>query len=315
MKYYFAPMEGIGRYIYRNAYHAYFYPMDKYFTPFLSPNQNKTLKTRDMQDALPENNSSGYIVPQILTSHAEDFIEMARRLEQLGYGEVNLNLGCPSPTVVTKGKGAGFLARPEELDRFLDRIFQGLEMKISVKTRLGKENPEEFRKLLDIYNRYPLEELIVHPRMLTDYYNNKPNYDMFEVALRESENPLCYNGDIFTAADFETLKLRFPENDTIMLGRGILRNPMLPEELTGVKQQDKIRLRKFHDAIYHKYNEILPGGHTVLFKMKEIWFHMIDLFEDASVYGKKIKKAQKPDGYERIIDRLFEEKNLISDRR
>jgi len=310
MKFYFAPMEGIGRYIYRNAYHAHFRPLDKYFTPFLSPSQNRTLKTREMQDVLPGHNE-GYVVPQILTNQAEDFIDMAKRLEQLGYQEVNLNLGCPSPTVVTKGKGSGFLASPDRLDRFLEAVFSGLDMKISIKTRLGKERPDEFVHLLEIYNRYPMEELIVHPRVQIDFYKNKPDYAMFKYALKESRNPLCYNGDIFSAADYQLLTGRFPAVEAVMMGRGILCNPMLPARFGGPVQPDKGRLRNFHDDIYEHYLEIMPGGHTVLFKMKEIWFHMIGLFPEASRYRKGIKKAQKLKDYEQIIDQLFDECDLI----
>jgi len=311
MKLYFAPMEGVGRYIYRNAYHANYQPLDKYFTPFLSPSQNKTMKTRDMQEVLPENNPGCHTVPQILTNQPASFIELAKRLEQLGYGEVNLNLGCPSPTVVTKGKGSGFLAEPERLDRFLDGIFQGLDLKISIKTRLGKEDPEEFPGLLKIYNRYPMEELIIHPRIQTDYYKNQLNYEMFELALRESKNPVCYNGDICSKTDYEALINRFPAVEAVMMGRGILRNPMLPESLHGPVRPDKVRLRNFHDDIYEHYRKIMPGGHTVLFKMKEIWFHMIEMFEDGAKYEKKIKKAQKPIDYEQIINKLFTERDLI----
>ena len=169
MKYYLAPMEGITGYIYRNAYEKFFHNIDKYFTPFIVPNQSRSLKTKELRDILPENNQGMNIVPQILTNDSEGFIVTAKKLKQLGYNEVNLNLGCPAGTVVSKNRGSGFLALRDELDRFLEEIYKIEDMKISIKTRIGKDTPEEFYKLIEIYNKYPLEELIIHPRTREDF--------------------------------------------------------------------------------------------------------------------------------------------------
>jgi len=314
MKYYMAPMEGITRYIYRNAYHKHFRAMDKYFTPFLSPSQNKTFKTREMQDVLPENNTDMFIVPQILSNKAEDFIEMAKRLGQLGYQEVNLNLGCPSPTVVTKGKGSGFLEHTEALDAFLEAVLDGVDMKISIKTRIGKDDPEEFHELMRIYNRYPLEELIIHPRIQQDHYKNTPNLEMFGMGLGISRSPVCYNGDICTASDCERILEQFSGIAAVMIGRGILQNPGLLESIADNTVLSKSKLRAFHDMIYEEYQEILFGEHVVLFKMKELWFHMLPIFADAERYGKIIKKVQNLKDYEQIIDSLFVEKEFAKER-
>ena len=154
MKYYLAPMEGITGYIYRNSYAKFFPSFDKYFTPFIIPNESKSLKTKELIDVQPENNKGLNIVPQILTNDAEGFIITANKLKQLGYNEINLNLGCPSGTVVGKGRGAGFLANRDELDKFLDEIFKIDNMKISIKTRIGKDRPEEFYELIKIYNNF-----------------------------------------------------------------------------------------------------------------------------------------------------------------
>ena len=159
MKFYLAPMEGITGHIYRNSYEKYFHNIDKYFTPFIVPNQSVSLKTKELKDLLPQNNKGLNIVPQILTNNAEGFILTANKLKQLGYEEINLNLGCPAGTVVSKKRGAGFLAYPEELDKFLDEIYKIDNMKISIKTRLGKERADEFYKLIEIYNKYPLDRL------------------------------------------------------------------------------------------------------------------------------------------------------------
>ncbi len=231
MKYYLAPMEGITGYIYRNSYEKFFNNIDKYFTPFIVPNKSTNLKTKELRDILPENNKGMNIVPQILTNDSEGFIITARKLQQLGYNEINLNLGCPAGTVVSKNRGSGFLAKREELDIFLDEIFKIDDMKISIKTRIGKDSPEEFYELIKIYNKYPIEELIIHPRTQKDFYGNEPNLGVFKDALSLSSNPICYNGDIFTVSDYNRLIKTFPKVKTIMLGRGILANPGLINEI------------------------------------------------------------------------------------
>lgn len=213
MNYYLAPLESVTTYIFRNAYHRYFLPLDKYFTPFIVPHPNKKFNTREKKELSTEHNHGLYVVPQLLTNKAEDFITTAKEIENMGYKEINLNLGCPSGTVVAKGKGSGFLAYPEELDRFLDNIYSKLDMKISVKTRIGKTSPDEFHRLIEIYNKYPLEELIVHPRLQTDFYKNKPNLQIFKEAVEMSRHSLCYNGDIYTVEDFQKFSEHFPTKE------------------------------------------------------------------------------------------------------
>ncbi|MBS5605931.1 MAG: tRNA-dihydrouridine synthase family protein, partial [Enterocloster asparagiformis] len=227
MNLYFAPMEGLTGYVYRNAHRACFGGVDKYFTPFLSPNQNHKFTAKEEKDVLPEHNQGIPLVPQILTNRAEDFIWAAGEMKARGYREVNLNLGCPSGTVVSKYKGAGFLARQEALNRFLDQIFQEVDLGISVKTRIGIAAPEEFPELMEIFNRYPIRELTVHPRLRTDFYKNTPDWESFGYAVKESRAPLCYNGDVFTAEAFRSAAARFPSVGSVMLGRGLLANPAL----------------------------------------------------------------------------------------
>ena len=253
MEIYFAPMEGITGYIYRNAFHDYFTGVDKYFTPFLSPNQNRALNPKEIRDVLPENNQGMHVVPQILTNRADYFLRAAEELkEKYGYGEVNLNLGCPSRTVVSKGKGAGFLAKPEELDSFFREVFHNIKGKMSVKARIGVDDSKQFRHLMDIFNQYPLCELIIHPRIQKDYYGNSPDWEVFGEAVHVSSIPLCYNGDIFTLEDYRRIKAAFPEVNRIMLGRGLLMNPMLAEtikkEETGRKKTDDTGTGKADEA-------------------------------------------------------------------
>lgn len=306
MEYYLAPLEGITTYVYRNAYHKYFGGMDKYFTPFIVPHKEKKFNTRELKELSPEHNAGLKVVPQLLSNNAEDFLKTANDIAAMGYEEINLNLGCPSKTVVTKKKGAGFLEYPEELEQFLNTVFEKTKTKISIKTRIGKEHPEEFYRLLEIYNQFPIEELIIHPRVQTDYYNNTPNWDVFEVAYKESTSPLCYNGDIFTGQDYGALTERFPGLQAVMLGRGVIYNPGLVSAVTKDKNITKETLYAFHQMILDEYIEISSGDRNVLFKMKELWFYMISLFEDADKFAKKIKKVERLKDYEIIINTLFE---------
>ena len=311
MKYYLAPLEGITGYIYRNTYEKYFHNIDKYFTPFIVPNKSRSFNTKELKDTLPENNKGMNIVPQILTNDSEGFITLSGKLQQLGYNEVNLNLGCPAGTVVSKNRGSGFLAKREELDMFLDEIFKINNMKISIKTRIGKDNSEEFYELIKIYNKYPIEELIIHPRTQKDFYGNKPNLEVFKDALALSSNPVCYNGDIFTSNDNYKLIKAFPEVKTIMIGRGILANPGLMNEIKSNNNIDKKILKDFHDELLNKYVELFKEDRNTLFKMKELWGYMIYIFSDNKKYAKKIKKSQKLSDYNEAVSSLFMEQEII----
>lgn len=306
-RYYLAPLKGITTNIFRNAYHRYFYPMDKYFTPFLVPHSKKGFSAKEKREILPENNEGLYLVPQIMSNHAEECLKTIGKLQVYDYKEINLNMGCPSKTVVSKGRGSGFLAFPEELDRFLDEVFEGVSgknLKISVKTRIGKDDPEEFYRLLEIYNQYPLEELIIHPRVQKDFYKNEPNLEIFKYALENSKNPLCYNGDIFSTRRYEEVSGFFPEEDTFMLGRGILENPSLLNEIKGEKEGKMKLMRLFHDRIYEDYRALNMGDKNVLFKMKEIWCYMGKSFPGCEKTLKKIRKAEHLNRYEAAIEEL-----------
>ena len=307
MRLYLAPLEGITGWIYRSAVYECFGGFDKYFVPFIRPNQMGHFSAREKKDILPAHNAGMRTVPQILTNQAGDFLRTAAKLKEYGYEEVNLNLGCPSKTVVTKRRGAGFLAEPERLEVFLDEIFGKCPIRISVKTRLGMEEPGEFTRLLKLYNKYPMEELIIHPRVQKDFYKNTPRLEMFETALEESRNPLCYNGDINSVSDADRLQERFPQTDAIMMGRGVLADPSLARQIKGGRRADKEELRRFHDLLYSGYCEEMSGDRTILYKMKELWFYLADIFADSKKYAKKIKKAEKCAVYEKIVEEMFRE--------
>ena len=314
MKFYFAPLEGITGYIYRNAYHDLFdCGIDQYFTPFIAVSQNGLTKTRELEDLSAEHNKGMKTIPQLLGNSGAEVNHYLHRLSEMGYEEVNLNIGCPYPTVVTKKKGAGLLADTSVLKKFLDGAFENSPVKISVKTRIGMERAEEFEEILDVYNQYSLSELIVHPRVREEFYRNHPCLDTFAYALKKSRAPVCYNGDIFTIQDYQMITERFPELNRIMLGRGLLANPgLLLEILTG-KTMKKEEWKTFHDRLYHDYSKIMSGDKNTLFKMKELWNYFQFLFGERDRHIKKIRKAKNFAEYEAAVNALFDQCPFIPD--
>ena len=309
MNLYFAPLEGISGYIYRNAQADYFEKADKYYSPFLAPNQNRSISPKEYKDIAPEHNEDITLVPQIMANNAEIFLKAAQELEQLGYKEINLNLGCPSRTVVTKYRGAGFLAKPDALEQFLEEVYSKLNIRLSLKTRLGMEDEEEFEHLLDIYNKFPVSELIIHPRVQTDYYKNTPRMESFLNALEKSKNPVVYNGDIFNKEKYQQV-MKQMDVSGVMLGRGVLANPALFGEIRGTEKLSKERLWEFHERLLADYTQEMSGERNVLFKMKELWFYLAWSFTNTEKYEKKIRKAQHLSDYRLVVKQLFFEQEL-----
>lgn len=305
MKFYLAPLEGITLYHVRNAYHHHFDPADKYFVPFVVPRPKKGFSNRERMDLLPEHNQGMMTVPQVLTTNAEDFLRIEESLLQWGYEEINLNAGCPSGTVVSKGRGAGMLAHPRELDLFLQELFAHTKARISVKTRIGMESQEEFREILSVYNQYPLEELIIHPRVREQYYQGTPDWECFAYAWEKSKNPVIYNGDIFSKEDYERLTARFPKLEGVMLGRGLLQEPRLIEILKTGKTDNNRKWKDYHDEIVGSYLAAGVEPNHVLYKMKEIWFYLGVAFPEAEKEKKQIRKAQKLDDLQSIATQIF----------
>lgn len=304
MKFYLAPLEGITGYVYRNAFNKYFGDVDKYFTPFITPNQNAYLNRKEKKDVLREVNRDLFVIPQIMTNNAGYFTGLQKELMEMGYEEVNLNLGCPAATVVTKKKGAGLLNYPEELDDFLYQIFEKNIGKISVKTRIGMYEPEEFEHLLEIYNEYPLEELIIHPRVREDYYKGSIKYKEFEKALMSSKNPVVYNGDIHSLEDYKMLIEKYDGLDTVMLGRGVLKDPSLIKKCLGDDGDYSETIHSFMDEILNGYYECMKSERNVLFRMKELWLYLKEYYDEGEKYWKKINKSKSFKEYNDIYDEI-----------
>lgn len=305
MRYFFAPMEGLTDSVYRRLHHRYFGGADGYYMPFFSPTVHRSLTAREERE-LPMAEGSGFTaIPQVLTKVPEDFLWAAERCRDRGYGEINLNLGCPSGTVTAKGKGAGMLADPEALDRFLEAVFSRTVLPVSVKTRLGMAEPEEFPRLLEIFNRYPIRLLIVHPRVRKQFYGGSVDREMFRYAVNHSKNPLCYNGDLRSMADISGFSGQFPQVDAVMLGRGLIADPgMLLPGGTDIKT-----LEAFYDALLEAYLSLLGGSRNAMFRLKEHWSYLIDRFEDSEKLSKRLRKTTDLAEYRSLTAEIFHTRN------
>lgn len=350
MNYYFAPLEGITGYLYRRAHHTFYPDADRYFTPFLVPKEKKNLDAKERNDVLPEHNRGMRVVPQIMTNRPDEFLRICRVLHQeYGYQEVNLNLGCPSRTVVSKKRGSGFLSVPDRLEEFLIQVCTALEsygMRLSVKTRIGTNHPDEFFRLLEIFKKLPLSGLIVHPRLQKDFYCGVPDWQAFLSAYEacaQADWELCYNGDIFCRRDYQRLCMQFPKLPAVMMGRGLLVNPALIREIRAGEScgiPEKVRensgteklagktavLPRFQNASEEKaerkrryemyemlledYRSVMCGEKNVLFKMKELWMYMSQDFTQPQRYWKKMKKAQKLSDFHHAVCALYMEQRL-----
>ena len=309
----FAPLEGITTALYRRLHRQYFPGIDRYFTPFLSPTQDHRLTPREQRELLPEYNRGVTVIPQILTKQSEDFLWAANTLFDLGYEEINLNLGCPSGTVTAKGKGAGMLADPSKLDLFLDVIFSKSPCKISVKTRLGMEKQEEFDRILKIYNQYPLSELIIHPRVRTDFYRHPVRTEAFEAAQANCKTPISYNGSIITPKDFLGCEARYPDLNAIMVGQGLISDPFLAGRIRCGTCTDRETLHKFLKELLDGYTEQFGSRANAAKRMKDVWFYLIRLFDESEKYGKKILKSKTPEEYDAAVAAVFQELPLLED--
>ena len=311
MYYEMAPREGITTYIYRRAHFHYFGGIDRYYTPFISTHKDKVMSHKELQEILPEHNEGMQVIPQILTSSAQEFVKMAKELAQMGYTEVNLNCGCPSATVTTKHKGAGVLENPKQLDQMLAEIFEKCPIQVSIKTRIGMEQDWEWEDILEVYSHYPIAELIIHPRVRQDFYKNTPRLEPVKAALDKLQCPVSYNGDLFCVGDVKRVSEQLPGLQACMLGRGLIADPGLVLTIRNGANINKDTLRDFHDEILEEYSRVLSGEKNAMYRMKELWFYMSQLFTEPDKYRKKIQKAEKLAVYESVVNRLFAEQELV----
>ena len=337
MKLYLAPLEGVTSYILRNAIAHHYGGFDRYFTPFIT---SATMNHREREDVDVAHNADIDLVPQIMSNSVEEFLDIAASIAKRGYETVNLNLGCPSKTVVGKKRGSGFLSVPDELDEFLAEVYDRCPVNISIKTRLGMDDLSKWPEIVDIYKKYPMEELIIHPRIQKEFYKGTPHIDEFIYAckqLQATQIPICYNGDIVDINSYKNLLEVLRENDlenvtSVMIGRGAMALPMIARDINNainalnsadggfvaydiesvsdrfLSNDNEVKLFwTFHNEILDNYIEIMSGDTPTLYKMKELWVYWQVLFDSISDFKKiykKILKAKKIDEYKAAVDYL-----------
>ena len=293
MKLAFAPLEGITSYIYRNTHAEYFGGCDEYYTPFISPSDNTKIGRKGFRDIIPENNLEVRPIVQVLTNNAVSFLKFCEKLKEYGYDRININLGCPSGTVVNKKRGSGLLRELNLLESFLDEIFEKSDIKISIKTRTGFHSSDEFDRLLTLYNKYPLDKLIVHPRCREDFYKGDPDYNAFDKAYKNSKNEIIFNGNIFSVDDYKKTVERYPRIDGIMIGRGAVANPAIFREINGGKKLTTFEMVEFSEILAERYNAILSSDTFTMHKLKEIWIYMMWNFPQEEKVLKTVRRTNK----------------------
>ena len=303
MPMYFAPMEGLTDDIFRRTHRACFSGVDKYFIPFVAPTQHCVFMPKERTALLPENNRGLYAVPQVLTKNVEYFLWAAREIADIGYPEVNLNIGCPSPTVTTKGKGSGMLKDPESLQYFLDDIFSRSPLPISVKTRIGYDTPDEWPRLLEILKNYPMRECIIHPRTRSEQYKGDVHPDAFDLAAQTMTCPLCYNGNLFTDGDFRRIRARYP-HVSLMAGRGAMTNPALFQEAMDGERLSVPALRRYIDMLQQGYAARYDES-VVVGRMRDNLKMLAQGFEDNKKPLKAICKARTIEAQNAAVEQLL----------
>lgn len=301
MQFYMAPMEGITDSIYRRLHHKYFPGVHRYYTPFFSPTVHRGLTPKESRELPPADAIGAEVIPQLLTKVSEDFIWMAGVCKELGYSQIDLNLGCPSGTVTAKGKGSGMLRQTDVLKSFLDEIFAGSPLPVSIKTRLGFEDAEEFYNILEIYNQYPVCQLTIHPRVRKDFYTGSIHKEMFDYAAQNSRAPLCYNGNICTLTQLDTFTEDYPQVNAVMLGRGLVGDPgmLTPGGTTAEK------LEGFLQELLEEYSVAFGGSRNAMFRLKENWRYLFCLFEPDAKLQKRLRKATDLSEYKAVTREIL----------
>lgn len=288
-----APMEGLTGFVWRAVHSRFFGSADAYYTPFVTPTLEPRFTERQLRELAPEVNAGRRVIPQLLTRRPADFVWAAHALRDMGYPEVNLNLGCPAGTVVAKGKGAGFLRAPAELADFFRIVFDKVRgIDVSVKTRIGWSDESEFAALADLYAHFPICRLIVHPRLKTDQYKGDARWQVLHRLYPELPMPVGYNGDIVTAADAVQAQNRFPGLAEIMIGRALMADPALIRKAKGGEAASLEEIFGFSDALFESYASAFGSRKNALMRMKEYWFFQLCLFDGTEPFEKAMFKAR-----------------------
>jgi tRNA-dihydrouridine synthase len=304
---YLAPLQGFTDFVYRKAYAEIFQGVDAFFIPYISVKINEIFKKHE-KEILPENNPQNRVIPQVLASSADEMLFLSKILEDKGYNEINLNLGCPYPMVTNRGKGAGLLPHPEKIKEILSLFFEKTNLRLSVKLRAGLHSANEIEQIIPVLNEFPLTEVIFHPRVAKQLYEGEILNSAFQYAMQNLKHRLVYNGNIFSVDDFNLTRQKFPETNDWMLGRGVLMNPFLPAEIKNIEIPDKLKLEKlkeFHRLIFELYTEKVDNEGNVLNKMKQFWIYFSYNFTEQRKSFKLIKKTNRISKFQSTVQLIF----------
>lgn len=307
LNFYLAPLHGITDHHFRRAFFTHFPGFDAAMAPFIASTPSERVRKLHFRDLQPADNAGICLIPQILSNDAPGMVTTAAILADMGYSEVNWNLGCPFPRVTNKTRGSGLLPHPGRIASILDHVCPQIRTEFSIKVRLGLHNPSEILSLIPLFNDYPLKKIIIHPRIGVQMYRGEVDLDGFAAACELSRQPVMYNGDIKTVRDYDLLQQRFPGVMEWMIGRWALRDPLLIGRIRGEAEVNpNPRIRAFHEELYRRYCMNLNGPHHILNKMKEIWQYLGDALPDKRDSVGKLTKCTTLDDYERIVKNIFE---------
>lgn len=304
-----SPLQGFTDFRFRNAFDKYFGGIDTFYSPYIRFNGNLDIKPAYQKDLLPKNNTVKELIPQIMTNNSEEFLLVAKFVQSLGYKELNWNLGCPYPMVVNKCLGSGLINDIKRIDHILNIIHSESDIIVSMKMRMGYENPTEILKVFPILDKYPIKNIAIHARIGKQLYKGGVDLDSFQNCLNQSKHKIYYNGDITSVTKFKELKNRFPNINHWMIGRGLIADPFLPSMIkanTLNYPTNKLEVfSKFHDTIFYEYSKALSGDSHVILKMLHFWEYFSTTFENPHKTFKKIKKAKNISAYEDAVKSIL----------
>jgi tRNA-dihydrouridine synthase len=304
-----SPLQGFTDFRFRNAFNNIFGGIDTFYAPYIRLNGNLAIKASYERDLLPENNVGLELIPQIITNDAEEFLFVAKYVQQLGYKELNWNLGCPYPMVTKCGMGSGLINDPERIDNILKKVQAESDIIVSMKMRLGYENTEEILQVLPILEKYPIKNVAIHARIGKQLYKGGVHLDAFQECINQTKLKLYYNGDITSVAKFHEMQERFPSIDHWMIGRGLISDLFLPSMIKSNTTQypkNKLELfKEFHDTLFQNYSESLSGSSHLLLKMYHLWEYFSVLFSNPRKALKKIKKAGSIKNYQAAVNEIL----------
>ena len=304
-----SPLQGFTDFRFRNAFNHYFGGIDTFYAPYIRFNNKLIIKNSYQIDLQLENNKTLEVIPQIMTNSADEFLFVVDYIQELGYKELNWNLGCPYPMVTKRGMGSGLICDPDKIDHILERVHKETDIVVSMKMRMGYEHPEEILDTFPILDNYPLKNIAIHARIGKQLYKGGVNLDAFQRCIESTKHKLYYNGDITSVTKLKEMQARFPSIDHFMMGRGLIADPFLPSMIkndTSEYPENRWDIfREFHDTIYHQYDAALSGPTPIKMKMQGFWEFFAQSFSNPQKTFKKIKKANNPRAYQQAVAEIL----------